>query len=379
MKNKHNFVKLLFVRNIFLLTTVIFSLGSTKAQFRISYNDYILFGEEAAKNKANEVFFDRLGDLYPSVKVDNQKMRDEGAALHLYFNGNSEFKKQMQTEYQRSTGFFEFIQDSIVARKARLINSTIEDTDIKSITFILVGYNNSYAEANVSLGQLEAKIKAIEPKTFVIKLFWDGTSLKLPLDNFRYATATSYFVGLGMRQLISGLKCKNIVMISHSLGANVICQTLFNQSSKVTNFTGVLDYLEGEYERGKFKTPQLDKHITAAIVGPAMPGTNTFADYMDRSYKSDGSKKDSYSLMIGYNTNDNVLKKYIGIRGKLGSTTLGSSKEEVDAVEKQFKDNYKNSPIKIYDFSPSGSEHSILSYMKYKVYDQMLKDIYITK
>jgi hypothetical protein len=286
------------------------------------YGDY---NKNDITDNTISVAFDRFGDMYPSFDIDNTTLKYSGAALEYLFVNNAKFRNDLATTYGANNTSFFRAQRSIVTDKAKKINAAMSSGGYGSITFIMVGYNNSDDDAYPKLRSLEHKINTVleanhQPKTLVVKVFWDGL-----FDDFqalRYSNPPSYLAGIGMRELLSQVDATyNINMISHSLGANLICETLFNQLSKVTG-GDVKDSLFSYCNNPLFPTPK--QKITVAIVAPAIPGKNTFIDYFDRN-PAYIAGHDNYKIIVGFNSHDEVLRKILGgeLIYHLSATSLG--------------------------------------------------------
>ena len=349
------------------------------------YKKYTLFGKVAQDDETNgtiSLAFDRYGDLYPEFKIEDEQLLKNQAVLETLFVNSEPFKQKLFQMYSKKSDSFDTIQKSIVTEKAKKVNKILSTNNIKSITLIMVGYNNGYEDANKKLNVLKSKIEVFlsqkHKNSYVIKVFWDGRHNNA-LTGLSYATVTSYYAGLGLREFLSQVKCEEVVMISHSLGANVICETLFNQINKVTDYDSVSSYLSDLYKTNYYKTPS--QKITAAIVAPAMPGL-TFDDYTERTSHYE-AKNDNYEFIVGWNKNDIVLNKVFGgyFKTHYGSTTLGCDTAEYISVKNRFNELGVPNRINILDFSKNGCKkhrkHDLLTYIKMKQYDELLEKIYL--
>lgn len=354
----------------------------------------VLFSNVDRSNTQKDipVFFDELGNFYPdmSIAVDENKLKNSSSRLKEYFT-ETELKKI-------NFSSFEEFQKSVVSQKAEEINKRFELENCSSVTFIMVGYNNTYDEAKPKLDILSKKINKCllskKQKTLIVPVFWDGKTAKICVDAlsiFKNANANSYYTGMGLRLLVNELKTENIKMISHSLGANVISQFLMNQQTKLDT-TGAAretyDSLMTMYEDSRYRTT--NKKVTAGIIGPAIPGTSTFEDFYDRTSEID-KENDNYKVVIGYNENDKILKKFIKVffSYRLSSTTLGCNyKSEVLEVVQQINNKIDCKSIYTIDFSnfrlsngklKKQRKHDIEEYMKLPQYDSFLEMMYSEK
>jgi hypothetical protein len=353
------------------------------------YKKYSLYGkavEDDIEDGTISAAFDRFGDIYPDFKINDLVLRKNQAALELYYKYSKEFRKELIIGYPDKDTTYQNIQKLIVSRKAAKINDVLNKNEINSVTFIMVGYNNHYDDAYPKLKNLKGKIETFlsknGKKSLVIKVYWDGR-YKNTLTGVSYGNPSSYYAGLGLRELISQLKCDEIVMISHSLGANVICETLFNQDAKVTNYDSVKPYLTDLYLKNYYKTPK--QKVIVGIVAPAIPGKNTFEDYTKRSEPYD-SKNDNYKILVGFNSNDYALRKGLGgyFRTHFSSTSLGGSINEYNDVKKQFSNYGVPDNINMVNFSffASGKrhrKHDLTTYIGMSEYNILLEKIYLVK
>nr|WP_295922863.1 hypothetical protein [uncultured Dyadobacter sp.] len=279
-------------------------------------------------------------------------------------------------------------RDTITARLTRLIH----DFGYQNVTFLMVGFNNTFVNDHTSHNSSEAKLDSqickIQEildasnyrriilkdgseivKTLFIEVHWDGRfvnekGIKTGL-NYQPALISSYKAGLALRGIMSGIDAPNleINMMSHSSGANVICESLFNQRSKVRAYAAskseLFKLLEHCYRdtSGSYLTPSQSK-VNAFLMEASLPGIETFMDYYKRNRK-DGKplESDNYRIILGYNVNDPDLgkrfgKKWIGkllesanyngrlingISDSFGSTALGALESEVIRTREYFR------------------------------------------
>jgi hypothetical protein len=314
------------------------------------YNKYVVFPKystEKTPTKATSIFLDRNGNYYPINELSSFRKGKNKAMLIWKYAKKEKFNIRKKISKADSTTFNNE-QDAIIAEQARNINKLVVDNSYKSVTFILVGFNNDYdangTDSTCSNLKLEKQIKFIEtnyPKnqTLFVKVFWDGRHSKRifgTLKNFSYATATSYMVGYNLRKLISKLESKDINFISHSLGANVVCEAIFNQQSKVTDQDDFRNDLIAKQAVDSVFIK--DKNIKAALIAPAMPGSNTFVDFFNKKLNKNLTTA-NVKFLIGYSEFDKTLSKISRkhFAAKFGSTTLGCSTVELQNVIDTFR------------------------------------------
>ncbi len=259
---------------------------------------YVLFDKKVIDNKqTSEIFFDRYGNLYPEVGIEHSKIFENNASLlGMKLNAND-------------TQSINEIQNQIIASVVSKINNEVEKKGIDNVTFIMCGYNNSYAEAKEKLQLLKNRILNESGKsTYIIELYWDGTFTTKELQksiNYGKGVRNSYFVGMGLRRFINQLNVKKVRLLSHSQGANIITQALFNQEKKLTK--KLLSDFSIKYSLPEYAT--INQSVRAAIVAPAIDGYETFIDYN----KTSDNKMREFQFIVGFNKFDSALQKNFNI------------------------------------------------------------------
>jgi|SRR5690554_284846 len=349
----------------------------------------VLFGNhnKNTNSQSYSVFMDERGSFYPEESIKNSRLKRSHGQLQLFYEKNNfeELKKAGNFET------FESFQDHLVKKISSEINQRYETGKHESITIILLGYNNKYEPSVVKLNQLENKInehlELIGKTSFIVPLYWDGKRSIVGADVlsiFNNANANSYNAGIKLRHLVNSLSANQINIISHSLGANVVTQLLFNQITKVQDDSSegeesVFLNLKAAYSDEKYRTT--NKTIKVGLIAPAIPGYSTFLDYDKRSHKYDPNY-DNYKFFIGFNKYDPVLNKFIRrLSPTLSSTTFGCDyHNEIDRVKLLFCTKYNTENMEFIDFSlkkcNKHKKHGISSYMEMPQYDQLLKSIF---
>ncbi|MCE3226928.1 MAG: alpha/beta hydrolase [Bacteroidetes bacterium] len=365
-----------------------------KFKYRVVFNNTIK--DFKAYRKNNTVFsiaFDRNGDIYPVTESEKgfapkcNNICDYYASLRALYEAQT---TKSYDEYEKKQ--IEHIQRSINEETSKLN----KDPDNVKLTFLIADFNNSQEQASEKLDSLIDKISNLNTnkKHIFVKILWDGTYVSdndrkdhLP-GNFRYATGTSYEVGDKLRQLIKRVDLRDIYFVSHSLGANIVCESMFNQISKVPDRlkkNAELFYKANDSELQQFSIPVM-KNFHAALIAPAMPGENTFRDLFDERINKLASSN-NYSFVIGFNNADLTLKRELNpyFKGKkhtrdFSSTTLGYSEEENKNTQKMFLEKQKgNNSFDFYNFSEGNSEtsgHDLLLYIRNPQYEVILKKLY---
>ncbi|MCX6188743.1 MAG: hypothetical protein NTW54_03915 [Bacteroidetes bacterium] len=355
----------------------------------------------------NAIRFDGVGEIYPEVSIpirvkgcynNERKERDPATVRDFYVSDC--FLRNKIFEYYNidscSNLKFESIQKIVVQAKIDAINTRLEKEEIDNVTFIMVGYNNHFKNdedendcAPKKLSFLHQKVETFlsenGKRSLIVEIYWDGTQtesegIRTAL-NFHYASVNSYWAGLGLRKIVNGLHCKEVKFISHSMGANVVTECIFNQYSKIkqhTNFARELNKLQKEIQPP-------DKKMTAALIAPAISGMNTFIDYFETGIKA------NCTFIIGYNVNDSILAKKFEKIEKVepdyfithfGCTSLGCLKQEITATEELFCQH--NAKLILIDFSKDingnpQERHELIYYLVLPQYDTVLKNLFDIK
>ena len=155
-----------------------------------------------------------------------------------------------------------------------------------------------------------------------------------------------------------------ITIISHSLGAEVACNLLFNDN-----------------ENAGFATPK--QNIEVCLVAPAI-SKKKFKNYYNRNKENHFVDSDNYRLTVIYNELDFVLSKtskILGIRISFsriyGNTRLGCNcGNEAYELEKYFKKHFPFSLIHLIHASSFGSSHHSLSYFGSNEFREFIIDKY---
>ena len=326
---------------------------------------------------------------------------------------------------------------------ADLLVKSIQNLRIKhrynDITFLFVGINNTFINGQTSNNSSEAKLgfqrqriqdildernyrnlldvsdKSDLKKTLFVEVHWDGrfTSQKgvKTARNYTAGLISSYKAGLALRPILSGLddSALTINMMSHSSGANVICESLFNQETKIRAYskkTATLwQFLDLCYKDPKayYHVPEKSK-VNAFLLEASLPGVETFQDYYLRNHLRARPKIDNYKITVGYNVNDPDLGKRFGRKwvGKLvtavnynnrlinglgdpfGSTSLGALGTEIIKTKELFRKYYDVNKFAVVNFSYSDANghqspntfHDMAFYLNLPLYKKTIQELY---
>lgn len=392
-----------FSKSFLVLLFIGLSVNSIYAQKRFVYMGEVLPGSIPCSS----LRFDGTGQLYPEVSVSRWELGrylKEGVDINPsivadFYAKDCIARNRILSYYHidaTSNISFDSIQSIVIKSKVDSINAALKSGNYDNITFIMVGYNNHYQNpgnqentAPAKLKQLREKINQFslvnKVKTLIVEVYWDGTASEMEnlqaAVNFHFASLNSYWTGLGLRQIVNGLKCNKVQFISHSMGANVIAECVFNQYTKIWQRSEFAKKLNKHQE----EIPMPSKSISAALIAPAIAGTTTFIDYL----KPTGNK--TARFIVGFNTNDSILtKKFETVElvepdffiSKIGPTSLGCLKSEVDSTAALF--NRYHASFTAIDFSYKENHqpeyrHELRYYMAMPQYDQMLKVLFNIK
>lgn len=356
----------------------------------------VLYGEHELNSNQDyyRIFLDQFGDYYPDISIPNSHFKLNGSHIDLLYTNHPQlFYPQFATlglDTTKGVSIYNF-QEELIKYYGREINGRMMKANCTSVTFILVGYNNKYQEASEKLKLLREKVAALlnahSKNTFVVELYWDGKTNLFKVDAvsiFDNAQANSYNAGIQLRLLLNQIKdAKDFYFISHSLGANVVTECLFNQIKKVQNDSAELDSSLWNSLVTKYLNPNyiLDKskRYHAAIVAPAIPGQSTFCDYGKRGYEFN-KYEDNYRIIGGINTHDIILNKIIHRTSLLGSTSFGCKYWDVKGSFDLFEREYVRDRLDTVDFSVNRDcHHGLDHYMKTNEYDRILTKLYRIK
>ncbi len=280
------------------------------------------FGKHANKNgiypdNVVRIFLDKEGNYYPENPINDHSLRRNNNSLRNWYSSHKNEFNEICSGQGIGTGTFNEQLDSLNHRIARNITSEINNKskgyDIVNVS--IHGFSKKTYGMRLIDRHSTGDNKKLETtlqnnpnkKLFFVEIYWDASYLGV----FRSALANKGYkvfrdsaqphamnVGLSLRKVISNIKCDRINIITHSLGARVACELLFNADSNNTA-------QENE------ATP-MQSHIKICMVAPAI-GSELFKNYYKRGKitKTPNVGKDNYDLSIVYNTNDIVLNKSI--------------------------------------------------------------------
>ncbi len=360
MKGRH---KPLFGRSLFIV--ILLCLTSRYSHCTVS----VLYGERNLNENKLAIYFDKEGSIYPNYFISDVSLSAVSGSLARWYSINDKDFIQLARLYHCGFKYYsvanaQTLNDSIEATVLRKINS--QTTAYHSVSFMLHGYRKAYKEGTSrytsvrDYNTLKATILSYNyKKTLLIELYWDGSFAEISYKNrktvfeaFEQAQTNADKTGEKLRKVLSAVKFERINLISHSLGARVLCSALF-QNTPTSN---------------TFATP--NQTVNICLVAPAIAGVEVFKNYYKRNTSLDFKTKDNYTLSVVYNKNDFVLMKkepMMGVFGpgprKYGNTTLGCNyRDEAIKLTNYFKANFKNSTFNLYDAADVGKCHFVSCY-----------------
>jgi Alpha/beta hydrolase of unknown function (DUF900) len=329
----------------------------------------VLYGERNLSENKTAIYFDKEGSIYPDYFISDLSLGAVNGSLSEWYSKNTEDFAQLAKRYHcpfsiYSTTHAQALNDSIRAMVLRKINS--QTASYHSVSFMLHGYRKAYNEGTSRYTSvkdyniLKTTIVGYNyKKSLLVELYWDGSFAEISYKNrkvvfeaFEQAQANADKTGEGLRKVLSAIEFERINLVSHSLGARVLCSALF-QSINTSNDS---------------VTP--NQTINICLVAPAIAGVEVFKNYYQRNTSLDFKTKDNYTLNVVYNKNDFVLMKKEPMTGffgpgprKYGNTTLGCNyQNEAVKLSDYFKANFKNSTFNLYDASDVGKCHFVSCY-----------------
>ncbi|HMR45424.1 MAG TPA: alpha/beta hydrolase [Bacteroidia bacterium] len=332
-----------------LILTISFLLSSTQS----TAQHYVLYGERNLNDTILSVYFDRNGKPYPDYFIADSVLNFNTGSLDTFYHSspnefaaicslyNCSFKKY-------STSNTNILNDSIFQTIVVKINNQTKEGSVP--TFMIHGFRKSYVnkpDVFTSVIDYNLLIGAINrlsiEKYSCIRVFWDGSYLdfsegvkhmKQIFTVFENAQLNAVSVGYGLRQVLSRTTSPEVNIISHSLGAKVVTNALFDTT--INNYP----------------TPN-NRNINICLIAPAIDGIEAFKNYYSRNSTLPYKKSDNYSLFVLYNKKDFVLRKkdyFFELFGpgprKHGNTTLGcNSNNEAIKLKDYFIQHFPSSKI----------------------------------
>lgn len=275
----------------------------------------VLFGENTTRmqppaDNVVRVFMDKNGDYYPpQIFIDDRQLYKAGGTLagwyRQYPDSFNRICKQFGVTGTDDAGaMMRELNQQICRYYANIINRQ----NNKQPVMLIHGFRKrAYTKpdlftylASTDNEILRETLSKMTPlrNNFYIEIYWDacyfspGKALK---DEgfiiFRdKALPNANKAGVSLRPLVEMLENPRLDIVSHSLGARVACNMLYNIPGTSTSYP----------------TPQ-NKHIKACFIAPAV-GSEIFKDFYNRTPNTP-PRPDNYEVCIVYNHYDYILRK----------------------------------------------------------------------
>jgi hypothetical protein len=356
---------------------IIISLSLTLLLSTVYAENCVFMPESDCVNRL-KIFIDREGSIYPPSNLYSFRQglffnppkdgNDNTSKLNVYFK-NDLVGLTTVCKGLGVTDNFDAMQNYLLKSYAERINKEVKEG--KKIVFLIHGFNSPYEASLNSYDILKSKLSN-RNDIAIVEVYWDGLT-KNALRIWSNAQVNSIYAGLAMRKLLTKVDSNaKIMLLTHSLGASVATQALFNVSKWTNEFQKYVDCLSNV-----IPTPP-QKHIILSMFAPAIPGVNTFDD-LNRTVGNNTAlciKK----IIVGYNQKDLALIKGIGIKENIGSTSLGcNSKDEIKKMQEVILSITPNITCKSFDLSkkPKPREHSIAEYVLAELFNSFLAEAFV--
>lgn len=315
----------------------------------------VYFGERDLKNYSLDLFVDKAGDLYPSVRIpDSLMLAYDGKLRVLYANQLDLFAKALTFYAINNLGTFDelyqSLQSKIILEKKNLWEQLA--TNDSTIYFLIHGFRKPFLETTSDYTShkdfsLMKQALHLQDKR-VVTVYWDATydccfSSDVKKNNelfglFVEAQQRTPFIGNTLAKVLNQSDFKNIYLVSHSLGAKIWMESL-----------AMLDYNSKTY--------------TVLMVAPAISAKDVIEAIQKKSV-------DHLTIGIVFNRHDFVLKKkdpYIGWFGpgvkKYGETSLGCNKKNAQQRLMWYQEQYPYSlTFTFFDYQWVGKGHHVRNY-----------------
>jgi hypothetical protein len=366
-------------------------------------------GNRGENIRTYDIFIDGLGSIYPDQKTginffDSAQIVKNNGRINNYLTKNPNNLNLILDSLKISAPNSITIKDSLKIYQEFVLKNTlknikeeIETSHSEQLIILIHGFNNHYYDCtcnslntkkceffNPNIVDINSKTsyekvtnffekKYPNKKLFVIQIYWNGLYSYLEKGKSKkiwtYAQTNSYPVGLAVRKLLSGLPDIKTNVITHSLGANVICSALFNLESKLDPA-----YVEGYSDiKNQYSLNDLSKkRINVAMIAPAMPGANTFVDMLNPNLNPSNN---NYNFIIGFNEQDPVTTKgplkVINGAYHFGATSLASKRDDLFLTK-----TILNEKMQIVDFSANFQiqiSHRFIDYIDNENFETLIK------
>lgn len=360
------------------------------------YNDFGPLKEQQSYTSANEpirIYLDRNGYVYPEFRINSNLFEDHNSLLEdVYLEDNPTLLNIFKSEgisYETSKSAAENIEDLKVHLDRKYSSLINKSCNGKKLVFLIHGYNNNGEKASVSFSRLRVAVTKLRPDINFqfVEIYWDGmnngdkmtNTLKI-WDNAQYSAALA---GLGLRRILNKVNCGHSYVITHSLGAAVITEALFNVRRFKDEFYNE-DPLGMEIIQMR-KNDLYDSPASLFTVGmltPAIPGENVFSEYYQRTVNGREEHQDTapYKFINGFNEFDIATTKW-KFSKYIGSTTLACNEKEHEKVSSLFKGdtNVYDRVVFSKSYGKKQTSHGVKEYIENENFQLFISKIFDSK
>ena len=298
-------------RKLVTLSVVAFCFFSCGIRKNILYDS---LSQRAAIPEVTRIYIDRNGNLYPDAQTGiafwhsdlESLLRDSSdiyTGLENYFRPNShldQFRQILNSYHVQYSSSMTLEQwgnnwrslwtESQRRIRERIISNVhigLHQSDSGTPLVVLVHGFNAGVDGDPTnmFTFVRNYIQAhYFPTTRIhfLEVYWDGVARKAPLFIWGASQRNSYLAGMSLRPILTSIsKYRPLRIISHSLGANVICSALWNNFSSMDTTKDdpelPLYLYRIHHNNGEFSLPT-NKDIRVGLIAPAIPAT-PFCDY----------------------------------------------------------------------------------------------------
>lgn len=367
-------------------------------------NRGVFFGERSIRLKDNpgsdsyrtdvvRIFMDKKGMYYPELFIGDHEMENNCSSLESWYNSHPGKLDSLCMKYHVPDSLgtdhkIESLNVAIMQHYLDTINSKVKAYDFVNV--LIHGFRkkaygkidkySSYSQDEYVIWR--KRMSSGEQKCLFVEIYWDGKFIT-PSQGFKFKGLSLFEnagipnaanVGLGLRPLIGDIHHDRINIITHSLGARVAGELLFNASG------GTLQ------KENTIATPA-QPYIHVCLIAPAI-GYEYFANYYSRCTSGNLSDTDNYNIVVVYNENDFVLQKNygFGINGPptiYGNTSLGCNyNSDLQHLNALFTQHFPFSALPLcYNFSIGNNGvnmgcHKLTCYVNHKQFAEVLDFLY---
>lgn len=340
-----------------------------------------------------EVHADMIGDIYPKVGEPDfelsevKKIGKQGGKKHVW-----PFARAMPLQGTCADNY-----DPAQTQALREAELKKWKSSFKEIVVLIHGFNATNDEA--SEGYISA-INTIQSHAAkgshigYVVFYWDGLNCAPDFAAtaiWGNAELNSEWAGeKALRVVLDAIgTTKRTLVISHSRGAAVFLASIADPSLMYMDKKSRDEVRADTDKLRKIKNPALkvatdNRHLTAWLIAPAI-GTYEFMKETTDASKLRGSLQlqandlqqlHGATIVLGPNSRDRTLKKFLGIPGLLGSTWIGSNLPEAEVLARKASAAGEKVSVQNFSESENGTSHSFPGYMQTTPFKQLVKEYF---